>query len=50
MKVLLGHLTIQMTLRYAHLSQGLKKKAVEAIGSILDGHFLDTSLKTAASA
>jgi integrase len=46
-KELLGHKTIQMTLRYSHLSQGHKKKAVEAIGSILDGHFLDTKAENA---
>ena len=49
-KELLGHKTIQMTLRYAHLSQGHKKKAVETIGSILDGHFLDTQAENAVNA
>ena len=41
-KELLGHKTIQMTLRYSHLSQGHKKKAVEIIGSLCDGDFLET--------
>ena len=41
-KELLGHKSIQMTLRYAHLSQPHKKKAVETLTAIMDGHFLDT--------
>jgi integrase len=32
-KELLGHKTIQMTMRYAHLSQDHKKKAVERLSS-----------------
>jgi len=49
-KELLGHKTIQMTLRYSHLSQGHKKKAVETLGRILDGHFLDTKGQNAVGA
>jgi integrase len=41
-KELLGHNTLQMTLRYSHLSQGHKKKAVESVSAILSGHYLDT--------
>lgn len=37
-KELLGHKTISMTMRYSHLTQEHKKKAVYAI----DGHYLDT--------
>jgi len=44
-KELLGHKTLQMTLRYSHLSQSHKKDAVESVGAILGGHFLDTSAK-----
>jgi hypothetical protein len=39
-----------MTLRYAHLSQGHKKKAVEDVGAILSGHYLDTKVEPVASA
>ena len=39
-----------MTLRYAHLSQQHKKKAVKALGRVLDGHFLDTQRKMAINA
>jgi len=41
-KELLGHKTLVMTLRYSHLSQGHKKRAVEIVGSVLGGHFLAT--------
>ena len=41
-KELLGHKTLVMTLRYSHLSQGHKKRAVEVVGTIFGGHFLDT--------
>lgn len=41
-KELLGHKSIEMTLRYAHLSQPHRKNAVEELGRALDGHFLDT--------
>jgi integrase len=37
-KELLGHKTITMTMRYAHLNQEHKKKVV----SYLDGHYMDT--------
>jgi len=35
-KELLGHKTIKMTLRYAHLSKNHKMNAVERIGSMMD--------------
>jgi integrase len=41
-KELLGHKTIKMTLRYAHLSPFHKMKAVQSL-KFFDGHFLDTS-------
>jgi integrase len=44
-KELLGHKSIQMTMRYAHLSQAHKKKAVDTLTSMMDGHFLDTQAK-----
>jgi hypothetical protein len=44
-KELLGHNTLQMTLRYSHLSQGHKKKAVESVSAILSGHYMDTKAK-----
>lgn len=46
-KELLGHKTLVMTLRYSHLSQGHKKRAVEVVGTILGGHFLDRAEKVA---
>jgi integrase len=49
-KELLGHKTLVMTLRYAHLSQGHKKKAVEGVGAVLSGHYLDTKTKPMVSA
>jgi len=33
---LLGHKTIDMTLRYAHLSPGHKRAAVEVLGKRMD--------------
>jgi integrase len=36
-KELLGHKTRIMTLRYSHLSQGHKKKAVETVGVLING-------------
>ena len=44
-KELLGHRTINMTLRYAHLSPEHKRKAVESL-KYSDGHFLDTMKDT----
>ncbi len=44
-KELLGHKTLQMTLRYAHLSQSHKRQAIEALGRVLDGHYMDTADK-----
>jgi len=41
-KELLGHKTMKMTLRYAHLSASHKMKAVQSL-KFFDGHFLDTS-------
>jgi len=35
-KEFLGHKTIKMTMRYAHLSQDHKVRAVESLGSIMD--------------
>jgi hypothetical protein len=32
-------------MRYAHLSQAHKKKAVDTLASMMDGHFLDTQAK-----
>jgi integrase len=49
LKELLGHKTLQMTMRYAHLSQQHKKKAVEAVGAVLSGHYMDTEAKKAVS-
>jgi integrase len=49
-KELLGHKTLVMTLRYAHLSQGHKKEAVNKLGTVLGGHYLDTKAKPMASA
>ncbi len=40
-KELLGHKSIDMTLRYAHLSPSHKRNAIESL-KIFDGHFLDT--------
>ena len=40
----------EVTLRYSHLSQQHKKKAVDALGRVFDGHFLDTQPKMAACA
>ena len=37
-KELLGHKSIEMTMRYSHLSQDHKRRAI----SLLDGHHLDT--------
>jgi len=45
-KELLGHKTLAMTLRYSHLSQGHKKRAVETVGAILGGHYLDTKAES----
>lgn len=49
-KELLGHKSIQMTLRYAHLSQPHKKKAVETLSGVMGGHYLDTKPALAVSA
>ncbi len=40
-KELMGHKTINMTLRYAHLSPEHKRDAVESL-EYFDGHYLDT--------
>ena len=39
---LLGDKSFQMTLRYSHLSQAHKQKAVDTLVGLTDGHFLDT--------
>jgi len=39
-----------MNMRYAHLSQAHKKKAVDTLASIMDGHFWDTQAKKVAGA
>jgi len=49
-KELLGHKSIQVTLRYSHLSQPHKKRAVETLSGVMRGHYLDTSGDLAASA
>jgi len=49
-KELLGHKSMDMTLRYSHLSQQHKKNAVESLERVLDGHFMDTQPKMAANA
>jgi integrase len=44
-KELLGHRTIKMTMRYAHLSQDHKRRAVASLVglcSVPDGHYMDT--------
>jgi len=48
-KELLGHKTLIMTLRYSHLSQGHKKKAVETVGVLINGHQMDTKADFSAS-
>jgi len=48
-KELLGHKTIDMTLRYSHLSPSHKRKAMESL-RLLDGHFLDTRKVSGTSA
>ena len=40
-QALLGHKTIQMTMRYSHLAPDHLKGAVERL-DFLDGHYLDT--------
>ncbi len=47
-KELLGHKSINMTLRYAHLSPNHKRKAIESL-KYLDRHFLDTRPKGASA-
>jgi len=46
-KELLGHKSIDMTLRYSHLSPSHKRKAMESL-KLLDRHFLDTCPKLSA--
>ena len=41
-KDLLEHKTLNMGMRYAHLSQSHKRKAVEILSTVLDGHNMDT--------
>ena len=43
-KELLGHKSINMTLRYAHLSPNHRRKAIASL-KYEDGHFLDTRSK-----
>jgi hypothetical protein len=49
-KELLGHKSIQMTLRYAHLSQPHKKKAVATLTGVMGGHLMDTNAVLAVNA
>ena len=45
-KELLGHKSIQMTMRYSHLSQKHKMAAVQRLGNLYkegDGHYMDTA-------
>lgn len=47
---LLGHSTIEMTMRYSHPTSDSKRRAVELLekeNAISDGHFLDTRQKSA---
>jgi len=46
LKDLLGHKSIKMTMRYAHLAPGHKQKAVEIMGNILKQSTDKTMLKT----
>jgi hypothetical protein len=43
-KELLGHKTIQMTMRYSHVASGAKQRAVSLLDSMesRSGHLLDT--------
>ena len=48
-KELLGHKSIQMTMRYSHLSQKHKMAAVQRLSHLYeseDGHYLDTEVKS----
>jgi hypothetical protein len=43
---ILGHRTLQMTMRYAHLAPGHLQDAAQMLGNHIDGHFMDTGGKT----
>ncbi len=41
-KELLGHKSIEMTMRYSHPSPDHKRKAVESLSMVENGHQMDT--------
>ena len=42
---ILGHRTLQMTMRYAHLAPGHLQDAAQRLGAHINGHFMDTGDK-----
>jgi hypothetical protein len=45
-----GHKTLEMTMPHAHLLQPHRKKAVETVGAVPGGHYLDTEADKSVSA